>query len=123
MTHAWRIACRTWRQLGGRGSFMHLVNRYIRQGAYVIAHPDLFILAAPVRWEDGRMVHDDAEPDTWFIHMAALGPDRSVRFGEAIARFMQVAPFMLPSVAWERRKRSIRRYSWDSLLRKALPPN
>lgn len=123
MTWAWEIARQVWRRGNPDGDFGALVVNYLRSGGYVVAFPDVFVLAASAVWrvEDGvPSVHmanpDDA--DTWFVHLAAVSPDFGGGQSHPVAAFLRLAPFRLPFAAWHRRGQGLlRRYSTDRLAR------
>ena len=77
--------------------FTRLVASYL-SGGYVYSGPDAFILARPVE-------------DAWFVRLA-------VGRG-ALGRFLQMMPYRLPYVQWERKLgTSARRWSLETFERK-----
>jgi hypothetical protein len=110
-------------QFPGR-SFDELVGRALQQGAHVVAFPDLFIIAVPSSLQDGRWTHDDLDPNTWFIVLAATsGSDTFWDYrapAAVLTAFMGLAPKALPYVAWQRRGSGVRVYPWERLQQMAL---
>ncbi len=88
-------AAAAWRRWNPTGDFTALLAGYLTRG-FVYSGDDAFILAMP------------QNDDTWFIHLAAGKP----------ARFLELAPFRLPWVAWQRDGRGpVRRWSWARFAR------
>lgn len=113
-THPFKLADEALRRGGFNGSLSALLGHYIRTGGYVWSSPTEFILACPVRIDaaTGTMTHTDDNPDTWFVHVAASG------IGGAVRRFLSLAPYTLPFVAWHRGAKGdsrLRRYPWRSV--------
>ncbi|TXH58941.1 MAG: hypothetical protein E6Q97_01000 [Desulfurellales bacterium] len=109
--YAWQKAAEEFARIAPGKDFAALVGHCVAQGAYVWSTPTEFILAMPVSIRDGQPVHDDAG-DTWYVHLAALlngtkGPNR----------FLELAPFRLPWVAWNRHGGPLKRYRWARVAR------
>lgn len=89
-----QIACRCWLEWNPGGDFAALVAGYLAKG-WVYSGDECFILA-------------QAQGDQWYIHLAA----------GRIDRFMELAPFKLPFVAFDRKcMGKARRYSWNRVER------
>jgi len=85
-----------WQRWNPGGDFACLLAGYLSDG-FIYSGDDAFIVAMP-------------QKDQWFVHLAA---------GD-ISRFTELAPFRLPTVAWQRRGGGpVRRYSWDAFVRHA----
>jgi hypothetical protein len=120
--HAWKRAKEAYLRDNPPMAFEILLGTAVAAGGYVYSTPDLFIIAFPVYFDEyGRMVHSDDEGDTWFVHLAALsGEVRAAsshkRPTEAMKRFLNLAPYALPFVAWHRHgKPKVHRYTWNQL--------
>tara|TARA_Y100000004_G_scaffold75152_1_gene84436 strand:- start:113 stop:478 length:366 start_codon:yes stop_codon:yes gene_type:complete len=88
----------------------HLHNAYVWSGK------DAFIMGRPmpkskVKEEAAsRTTYSLAESDTWFVWRGAG------KF--ALKRFLEVAPFKLPYVAWHRRGDKLKIYTWEDYEKK-----
>jgi len=96
----------------GDNHFHGLLSFHLRHG-YVWSGDDCFILGRPIPRDalsqaDEFVAYDKKISDVWFVWLAA---------GKgAFARFLEVAPFKLPYVAWHRNKGKNERlkvWSWD----------
>jgi hypothetical protein len=77
---------------------------------YVVSGQDCFIMGKPVLWEKDEM-HSGEEANCWFVQLAAGR--------NALMRFLDVAPFELEYVAWQRRgSERYHVYKWDDYRRK-----
>jgi hypothetical protein len=84
--------------------------------AYVWSGEDAFIMGRPMpksKLESeaaSRTTYQISDCDTWFVWRGA---------GKApLKRFLEVAPFKLPFVAWHRKGDRLKVYSWDIYERK-----
>lgn len=111
--YAWQKAAEEFARIAPGKDFSALLGHCIREGAYVWSTPTEFILAMPVSIREGRLVHDDAG-DTWFVHLAAC-----LNGSNGTKRFLELAPFRLPWVAWNRHGRELKRYRWSRVARLA----
>lgn len=86
--------------------FSDVLTWFLAHGTvYSDAHT--FLLARP--WQSGVGVFDGApRPDTWLIYLASTNGVTPLR------RFLELAPFPLPNVAYQRRG-ELRVYSWNRL--------
>lgn len=83
-------AAEAWLRWNPGGDFTALLAGYLARG-FVYSGDDAFILAMP------------QNDDTWFVHLAA----------GRLGRFLALAPYRLPFVAWQRRGGGqVRRYRW-----------
>ena len=91
--------------------FEAVLAEYMDNG-YVVSGPDCFILGKPVLWKEEQMYSGDVAANCWFVQLAAGR--------KALMRFLEVAPFELEYVAWQRRgSERYRVYKWDDYKRKA----
>lgn len=89
-----QMARDAWLKMNPGGDFAALVAGYLA-GGFVYSGDDAFILAMP-------------QDNQWFIHLAA---------GE-LRRFPALAPYPLPTVAWQRRGHGrVRQYAWQTFNR------
>jgi hypothetical protein len=99
-------------------NFNRIFQWHLRQG-YIWVSPACMLLARPIERacldRASDLEYQPVEPDTWFIWVAA-GPGST-------KRFMQLAPYVLPYVAWHRHGESLRLYQWDRLVRKIYGNN
>lgn len=88
-------------------SFEDMVGEAVRRGGYVALFPELCIVAFPVSNAGGRWLHDDQNPEAWYVTCAATaGSDTfwdHLSPGQMLAGFLRLAPRRLPSVVWARR--------------------
>lgn len=119
MTLAWQIARDVWKAGGAASPFGELLANYLKEGGYIVSFPDLFIAAMPVRVDsEGFPVSGATDPDTWFVHLAAVTPDFVARGLHPVAAFVRLAPFRFPFATWHRRGQGLlRRYRTDRLAR------
>lgn len=103
-----------WDSLPGNESFEVLCNWCAHHG-YVYAGRDAFVVARAWRLDAG-LFDEVTNPDTWFVFMASAHPATSVQ------RFMDLAPFPLPNVAFHRRGK-LRSYNWAHLRSKLYDQN
>ena len=96
----------------GHDDFHRVLGWHLQHG-YVWSGGDCFIVGRPVPREllghaDEFIAWDKEVSDVWFVWLAS---------GErALHRFLEVAPFKLPYVAWHRNKLSkekLKVWSWD----------
>jgi hypothetical protein len=123
--HAWQIAKRSFEGPRDAGAFERLLGQCLAQGAHVVSFPDIFVIAYPVRWTKGNMIHSIRNGDTWFVHLAAV-TDRSPRRWATVERFMELAPYPLPFIAWQREtsarpRTTLRRIRWQDVERHLNP--
>jgi hypothetical protein len=116
---AWQIAKEEWTKCGDGSPFETLLGNYFQRGGYVVNFPEVFVMAMPTMWRNGRCAAcypDNA--DTWFVHLAAGTPAYMAICGNPVMMFLKLAPFMLPYVAWHRRGQGrLRRYSTTRIAR------
>ena len=92
--------------------FHHLLGWHLEHG-YVWSGVDCFIMGRPVPKEclgDALelIAWDKSVCDVWFVWLAAGK--------RPLQRFLEVAPFKMPYVAWHRKKKGMERFkvwSWD----------
>ena len=104
------LACEWWhRNMSPNANFASTVEWFLQHGT-VYSDDHLFILARP--WEVSVGLFEPApKPDTWLIYLAATNGVTPLR------RFMEIAPFPLPLVAFHRRG-AIKLYTWAKLQEK-----
>ena len=99
-------------QWQGRDDFHRVLGWHLSHG-YVWSGADSFIVGRPIPRDaleqaDEFIAYDKKISDVWFVWLAA---------GKgAFARFLEVAPFKLPYVAWHRNKgenQKLKVWSWD----------
>ena len=84
--------------------------------AYVWSGKDAFVMGRPMpknKLESeaaSRKSYDLPDCDVWFVW---LGAGKA-----ALKRFLEVAPFKLPFVAWHRKGDNLKVYPWDDYERK-----
>ena len=91
--------------------FGEMLEHYLNHG-YVWSSNTEFILGKTVWVEDGKLSFDHPEPNAWYVQLAA---------GKgAIGRFLELAPFPLPYVVWQRRGNNdnYHIYTWEKYQRK-----
>ena len=96
----------------GRGDFNAVFNWHLANG-YMWSGRDCFIMGRPVpkdclEYADQLIEWPEDICDVWFVFLGA-GKD-------ALQRFLEVAPFKLPYVAWHRKKFSqdkLKVWTWD----------
>ena len=77
----------------------------------MVSGPDVFIMGKPVMWEGGEMHSGGVAHNCWFVQLAAGR--------NALMRFLEVAPFELELVAWQRRgTERYHVYAWADYKRK-----
>ena len=105
----WQRAKKWHTESGSTASFEEVLGMFMREG-YVWSSPAEFVLAKQARWEDGELYVGAVSSNCWFVHLAAadgLG-------GNPFKRFLELAPYPLPFVAWQRH--GLKRYhvyKWD----------
>jgi len=87
----WQEAKR-WQMKNSDIPFEVVLADYMDNG-YVVSGQDCFIMGKPLLWEKDEM-HSGKEANCWFVQLAS-GKD-------ALRRFLEVAPFKLKYVAWQR---------------------
>jgi hypothetical protein len=79
----------------------------------VYSTPEVFLLARECRW-DGEEMHDDGEPNAWFVELAA-----AAGHANPIREFLRVASRPQQWALWCRHNQfEIRAYDWRKLARK-----
>ena len=79
----------------------------------VYSTPEVFLLARECRW-DGEEMHDDGEPNAWFVELAA-----ATGHANPVREFMRVASRPQQWALWCRHNQfEIRAYDWRKLARK-----
>lgn len=106
----WQQAKKWHEESGGNLPFEELLGEFFRVG-YVWSSPTEFVLARAARWEEGELYLGAATANCWFVHLGAgANPFR---------RFLEVAPYPLPFVAWQRRgQKRYHVYEWEKFKRK-----
>lgn len=89
----------------GRDDFHRVLGWHLQHG-YVWSGSDCFIMGRPVPHDclaqaDEFVAWDRDVCDVWFVW---LGAGQRAR---ALQRFLEVAPFKLPYVAWHRKKKGV----------------
>ena len=98
----------------GRDDFHRVLGWHLQHG-YVWSGSDCFIMGRPVPHDcleqAGEFVVWDKDIcDVWFVW---LGAGQRAR---ALQRFLEVAPFKLPYVAWHRKKKGVEKvklWTWE----------
>ena len=103
-----------WASFNGmeRDDFHRVLGWHLQHG-HVWSGSDCFIMGRPVPkgrlGEAGELIEwPQAECDVWFVWLASGN--------RPLQRFLEVAPFKLPYVAWHRKKNGMERFkvwSWD----------
>jgi hypothetical protein len=93
-------------------SFEETLGWHLTHGL-VYSTPEVFLLARECRW-DGEEMHDDGEPNAWFVELAA-----SAGHASSVREFMRVASRPHKWALWCRHNQfEIRAYDWRKLARK-----
>lgn len=116
MQPAWQRAKQQWETANPGQSFDGLLTTYVAHGCVVWSCADEFLLACPVRLDEGRLVHDPELADTWFIHLAAVSDANPKTPSQLLSTFTRLAPRPLPFVAWHRRQsKRLHRHTWEQV--------
>lgn len=104
------LACEWYEAYAADGArFSDLLQWFLAHGT-VYSDANTFIMARP--WHPSVGAFDPVRtPDTWLIYLAASNGVTPLR------RFMELAPFPLPCVAFHRRG-VMRGYTWQRLAKK-----
>jgi hypothetical protein len=108
----WQRAKHWWDDHSTDETFEETLGWHLAHGL-VYSTPEVFLLARECRW-DGEEMHDDGEPNAWFVELAAAsGRANPVR------EFMRVASRPQQWALWCRHNQfEIRAYDWRKLARK-----
>lgn len=100
------LARQLWDAQSGAACFDHLAHWCANHG-YIYAGQDAFIAART--WKLGTGLFDVVDdPDCWIVFLASANGITTIQ------RFLDLAPFPLPTVAFHRRGR-MRVYNWQHL--------
>lgn len=105
----WQLA-KKWHEEHSDTPFEEVLGYYLRQG-YCWSSPEEFVLAKLTQWRDGQMYDGGAEPNCWFVQLAAGA--------NPFKRFLKIAPKKMDYVSWQRHgQERYHVWEWDKFKRK-----
>jgi hypothetical protein len=108
----WQIAKQWWDENTTDETFEQTLGWHLTNGL-IYSTPQVFLLAREVRW-DGTEVHDDGEPNAWFVELAA-----SAGHASPVREFLRVASRPQQWALWCRHNSfEVRAYDWNKLSKK-----
>jgi hypothetical protein len=108
----WQKAKHWWDDHSTDETFEETLGWHLTHGL-VYSTAEVFLLARECRW-DGEEMHDDGEPNAWFVELAAAAGCAS-----PVREFMRVASRPQQWALWCRHNQfEIRAYDWRKLARK-----
>ena len=108
----WQRAKHWWDDHSTDETFEETLGWHLAHGL-VYSTPEVFLLARECRW-DGEEMHDDGEPNAWFVELAA-----AAGCANPVREFMRVASRPQQYALWCRHNQfEIRAYDWRKLARK-----
>lgn len=108
----WQQAKAWWDNNTTDETFEQTLGWHLTNGL-IYSTPQVFLLARECRW-DGTEVHDDGEPNAWFVELAA-----AVGHANPVREFMRVASRPQQWALWCRHNSfEVRAYDWNKLSRK-----
>ena len=120
--HPWQKAKQWWDENTTGESWEERVGWHLSNGL-VFSTNEAFLVAREVRW-DGERMHDDGDPNAWFVELAAWNGlmdkgTKGLRDGSAVREFMRVAPRPRQWALWCRHNSfEIKAHDWAKLARK-----
>lgn len=111
MINAFAVAEKTFRDYGT--SFTDALTRCLLKGTVLSYQNEVLWVGEPVLWDGVHIdneVYDRMAWNCWFAHFL---------YAPGVPRWaiLEMAPFYLPYTAWNRRRRGIRVYSTDRVIR------